>query len=66
MIHNIDDIPNLFIKNPLIRIRYLPTDLSDLYERDKTTFCCFYDQVRSPKFTLFRHRLHKHVFHLLM
>ena len=29
-----------------LRIRYLPTDLSDLYERDKTTFCCYYDQVR--------------------
>ncbi len=30
-----------------LRVRYLPTDLSDLYERDKTTFCCYYDQVRS-------------------
>jgi focal adhesion kinase 1 len=28
-----------------LRVRYLPTDLSDLYERDKTTFCCYYDQV---------------------
>eukprot|EP00096_Caligus_rogercresseyi_P011337 TRINITY_DN4430_c0_g1_i1.p1 TRINITY_DN4430_c0_g1~~TRINITY_DN4430_c0_g1_i1.p1 ORF type:complete len:998 (-),score=345.77 TRINITY_DN4430_c0_g1_i1:144-3137(-) len=29
-----------------LRIRYLPTDLSDLYDRDKITFSYFYDQVR--------------------
>ena len=28
-----------------LRIRYLPNDLSDLYEKDKTTFSCYYDQV---------------------
>lgn len=28
-----------------LRVRYLPTDLSDLYEKDKVTFCCYYDQV---------------------
>lgn len=29
-----------------LRVRYLPTDLEELYERDKVTFCCYYDQVR--------------------
>ncbi|XP_071744242.1 focal adhesion kinase 1 isoform X4 [Lepeophtheirus salmonis] len=29
-----------------LRIRYLPTDLSDLYDRDKITFSYYYDQVR--------------------
>ena len=29
-----------------LRVRYLPTDLSDLYEKDKVTFGYYYDQVR--------------------
>ena len=29
-----------------LRVRYLPTDLTDLYDRDKVTFSCYYDQVR--------------------
>ena len=28
-----------------LRVRYLPTDLTDLYDRDKITFSCYYDQV---------------------
>ena len=28
-----------------LRVRYLPTDLTDLYDRDKVTFSCYYDQV---------------------
>merc|ERR1712061_870058 len=30
-----------------LRVRYLPTDLTDLYDRDKVTFSCYYDQVQS-------------------
>ena len=28
-----------------LRVRYLPNDLSDLYEKDKITFSYYYDQV---------------------
>ena len=28
-----------------LRIRYLPSDLNDLYDRDKVTFTYYYDQV---------------------
>jgi hypothetical protein len=28
-----------------VRIRHIPIDLSDLYEKDKETFCVLYDQV---------------------
>ena len=28
-----------------LRVRYLPSDLTDLYDRDKVTFSCYYDQV---------------------
>ena len=30
-----------------LRVRYLPTDLTDLYDRDKVTFGCYYDQVNN-------------------
>ena len=39
-----------------LRVRYLPTDLSDLYEKDKVTFCCYYDQV--PSRANWSHRMH--------
>ena len=29
-----------------LRVRYLPSDLTDLYDRDKVTFSCYYDQVK--------------------
>ena len=29
-----------------LRVRYLPEDLTELYERDRVTFCYYYDQVR--------------------
>ena len=28
-----------------LRVRYIPTDLQDLYEKDKVTFYYYYDQV---------------------
>ena len=28
-----------------LRVRYIPTDLKDLYEKDKVTFYYYYDQV---------------------
>eukprot|EP00090_Calanus_glacialis_P040090 TRINITY_DN6986_c0_g1_i1.p1 TRINITY_DN6986_c0_g1~~TRINITY_DN6986_c0_g1_i1.p1 ORF type:complete len:1244 (-),score=268.91 TRINITY_DN6986_c0_g1_i1:950-4681(-) len=30
-----------------LRVRYIPTDLQDLYEKDKVTFYYYYDQVRN-------------------
>uniref|UniRef100_A0A8D8RG83 non-specific protein-tyrosine kinase n=2 Tax=Cacopsylla melanoneura TaxID=428564 RepID=A0A8D8RG83_9HEMI len=30
-----------------VRIRHIPSDLSDLYEKDKVTFCILYDQVKN-------------------
>merc|ERR1719445_869896 len=30
-----------------LRVRYIPTDLQDLYENDKVTFYYYYDQVRN-------------------
>lgn len=29
-----------------LRIRYLPKDWTDVYNRDRVTFCYYYDQVR--------------------
>lgn len=29
-----------------LRVRYLPQNLNDLYEKDKVTFYYYYDQVR--------------------
>lgn len=29
-----------------LRVRYIPTDLHQLFERDKVTFYYYYDQVR--------------------
>ena len=29
-----------------LRVRYLPSDLTDLYDRDKVTFSCYYEQVK--------------------
>ena len=31
-----------------LRLRYIPTDLQDLYEKDKVTFYYYYDQVSTP------------------
>ena len=31
-----------------LRVRYIPTDLKDLYEKDKVTFYYYYDQVSPP------------------
>lgn len=28
-----------------LRVRYIPTDLKDLFEKDKVTFYYYYDQV---------------------
>ena len=33
-----------------LRVRYLPTDLQDLYEKDKVTFYYYYDQVKTQNF----------------
>lgn len=32
-----------------LRVRYLPQNLNDLYEKDKVTFYYYYDQVSSSK-----------------
>ena len=32
-----------------LRIRYLPTDLREVYEKDKITFCNYFDQVWRQK-----------------
>ena len=32
-----------------LRVRYIPTDLQDLYEKDKVTFYYYYDQVRRQR-----------------
>lgn len=29
-----------------LKVRYVPHNLNDLYEKDKITFCYYYDQVR--------------------
>jgi focal adhesion kinase 1 len=29
-----------------LRVRYVPSDLNDLYDRDKITFSYYYDQVQ--------------------
>lgn len=29
-----------------LKVRYVPRDLNDLYERDRVTFYYYYDQVR--------------------
>lgn len=33
-----------------LRIRYLPTSLHDLYDKDKVTFFFYYDQVSAKHF----------------
>ena len=35
-----------------LRVRYLPSDLTDLYDRDKVTFSCYYDQVKYEDATI--------------
>ena len=30
-----------------LRVRYIPTDLKELFEKDKVTFYYYYDQVSS-------------------
>lgn len=46
---------NYFKKEPQgwrfeLRVRYLPKDWTDVYNKDRVTFCYYYDQVRSDYF----------------
>lgn len=34
----------------VLRVRYSPDDLEDLYEKDRFTYFFYYDQVRSNKY----------------
>ena len=34
-----------------LRIRYLPNDWSEVYEKDNITFMCYYNQVKDYIFT---------------